>query len=99
MVFAEKSHQRIGCEQVTKGLLLRMFVAFQLTFVARHGRAQILVIGTQRTNVVSKNSLGPKKSPCFPTSIYHQLRCSVEDGRFGHVRLCEELCCLLWHVF
>lgn len=73
MGFAEKSHQQIGCKQVMKGLLLRMFVAFQLTFVARHGRAQILVIGTRHNNVVSKNSLGPEKNLRVLVRCYQHL--------------------------
>ena len=102
MGFAEKSHQEIGCKQVTNGLLSGMFVAFQLTFVARHGCAQFLVTGTQCNNVVSKNSLGSKKihvSLCGATSIYYQLRCSVKERPFGQVTLCKELRCLLWCMF
>lgn len=55
MGFAEKNCQQIGCKQVTNNLLSGMFVASQLTFVARHGYAQVLVTGTQCNSVVSKN--------------------------------------------
>lgn len=66
MGFAEKSHQQIGCKEVTKGLLAGTFVAFKLTFVARHGCAQVLVTGTQRNNVVSKNSTWIQENPRVP---------------------------------
>lgn len=52
---AEKSRQQIGYKQVTNSFLSGAFVGFRLTFVARHGRAQVVVTGTQRYNVVSKN--------------------------------------------
>jgi len=102
MEFAGRSCQQIAYKQVTNGLLSGTFLAFQVAFVASLGQAQVLVTGTQHNDVVSKNSLGSKKtctSLCVATSICHQLRCPVQERCFGQGRLCEELRCLPWRVF
>lgn len=91
MGFSEKSHQQIGCKQVTNGLLSGTFVAFQFTFVARRGCTQVLVTWDSTQQSCKQKLAWIQENPCIPVRCCQHLPSAEVSknhvlGRSGFVR-------------